>query len=203
MQSPSGGPGWKYAIELDAAVALPPAGFRVLSDSLPYSGGSARRAEQREVRAAGRQTGRSEGLPVPTAAHLRLEFEDGQCPHCGAALQLEFGDPLKRGARQPVESANCPECGRDILAQTRGSRFWYTPQEFAEKDTPAMRLVRSSRQWFALAVELHLAAVELMGVDKADLSEQFERADAALRGALAPALDRARDQIAGDRTAAP
>jgi hypothetical protein len=143
-----------------------------------------------------------EGRDMPTAARLKLGFEEGPCPCCGARVQLEFGHPLEPRAGSPVERTTCPECGLEIVAETRGSRFWYTVDEFARKESPALRLIRSSRQWFALAVELHLAAVEVLGPDSRALTEQFERADAALRQALAPALDRARDKVAGRQSSA-
>jgi endogenous inhibitor of DNA gyrase (YacG/DUF329 family) len=137
---------------------------------------------------------------MPTSARLKLEFEEGQCPHCGAAVELEFGGLLEGHVRPATESSPCPECGGEIVSERRGSRFWYTPHEFAEREIAARRLIRCSRQWFALAVELRLAAVEMMGAGGADLGDQFEQAEAALRRALAPALDRARDEVAQGRS---
>ena len=135
---------------------------------------------------------------MPTTARLKLEFEEGQCPHCGRGVELEFGGPLLEGqARAAADSRLCPECGGEIVSEKRGSRFWYTPQEFAAKDTPARQLVRCSRQWLALVVELRLAAAAVLGVGATDLGDQFEQVDAALRRALAPALDRVRDEAAG------
>ncbi|MGC9318231.1 MAG: hypothetical protein ACP5KN_09375 [Armatimonadota bacterium] len=133
---------------------------------------------------------------MPTAARLVLQFERGPCPHCGAPMELEFGRAPEAVNTALVEAACCPECGEEVLAETRRSRLWYTPREFARKDSPAIRLIRCSRQWFALAVELHLAALEVLGADGGELTQRFEEADASLRQALAPALDRARDEIA-------
>jgi len=134
---------------------------------------------------------------MPTAARLRLQYEEGPCPHCGALVELEFGKGLERRPVAPVESSPCPECGGRIVSEARSSRLWYTPEEFTGKQSPAIRLIRCSRQWFALAVELHLAALEVLGAEPGDLTARFEQADAALRQVLAPALDRARDEVAG------
>ncbi|MFO8080202.1 MAG: hypothetical protein R6V07_07855 [Armatimonadota bacterium] len=133
---------------------------------------------------------------MATAARLVLQFEKGQCPHCGAPVELEFGRALSAPRTESIESACCPNCGREVFAETRSSRLWYTPGEFADRGSPAIRLIRCSRNWFALAVELHLAALEVVGADGGELTQRFEEADAALRQALAPALDRARDEIA-------
>ncbi len=134
---------------------------------------------------------------MPTIARLKLEFEEGRCPNCGRQVQVEYQAPLNGRARDVVEQATCPECGVEIVSEARGSRFWYSAEEFSDKDIPARRLVRCSREWYALAIELHLAAVEMIGDDHSSLSQQFERADAVLRQALAPALNKARDELAG------